>query len=312
MIEKKRVSIVTVLYNGMDFIYETINSVLQQDYANIEFVIADDSSKHFDKNSIISYIEEHKGDNLRNYLVYQNQKNLGTVKNFNQAISKVTGDIVIILSGDDIFFNHRVVSVIVEKFQNNKIDFLVTRRKVMNIDGTKTDELIPSDFEIQMIKKFKTAKQEYAAMYTGDMYSMASGSVFSFRKQLFEKLGGYDESYRLWEDGPFVAKYLSEIGMVEYDYDIISIYYRKGGVSENNCINPLLLNDLKNFLQNGMKDPLIKGFDARKLKYRYYHDIVCEQNKRQNLFKYRICYIDVIIHKAFLWFRSKLYNRKIY
>ena len=45
-----------------------------------------------------------------------------------------------------------------------------------------------------------------------------------------EEMSFFDEKYRLWEDGPFLAKYLQR-GKLDCSYDIVSIWYEIGGVS---------------------------------------------------------------------------------
>ena len=88
----ERVSVITLAYNSMETIFETIDSVLMQDYPEIEMIVADDHSAEFDEEKIIAYIETRKGQNIVNYQVYQNRENLGTVKNINNAIKRATGE----------------------------------------------------------------------------------------------------------------------------------------------------------------------------------------------------------------------------
>ena len=301
------VTIITVAYNSMDYIYENIKSALSQDYPEIEIIIADDCSENFHKDEIIAYIEQNKKENLLHFEVYANKKNLGTVKNLNTALKKATGDLITILSADDVYYNDNVISQIVKEFDKTCCDFLITRRILFEGDYNNIISYIPDDYEIEKIKKFKTAEQERIGLYTGNMWNMASGCVFAYKKELLEELNYYDENYSLWDDGPFLEKYLEYKGKLYYNYDIISIYYRKGGMSSTE-LNPRLFKDLQFFLEKGLKDKRIKGLDRRYLQYRYIHDIKYYKKSKLKLYLYRLLYLDVIFLKMLTLIRKKTFS----
>ncbi|WP_133964871.1 glycosyltransferase [Eubacterium limosum] len=78
--EKEKVTCIVLSYNNIEFIYEAINSVLLQDYMNIELIISDDGSENFDVGEIKNYVEKNKGENIEKLIVNKNVVNIGTVK----------------------------------------------------------------------------------------------------------------------------------------------------------------------------------------------------------------------------------------
>jgi glycosyltransferase involved in cell wall biosynthesis len=92
------ISIAMCTYNGERFIKEQLDSILNQTYNNFELIITDDGSS--DKTIIIikEYIKQDKRIKL-----YQNDKNLGFIKNFEKAISLCSGDYIALADQDDIW-----------------------------------------------------------------------------------------------------------------------------------------------------------------------------------------------------------------
>ncbi len=291
----ERVSILTPAYNSMKTIFETIDSVLMQDYPEIEMIIADDHSAEFDEETIVAYIEAHKRQNIVNYQVYQNGENLGTVRNINDAIRRATGELLINLSADDLFYDEHTVSVIAAEFQRTGCDHLVTRRAAFVDDPQRILGLIPSDREINKIAKCKTPQEEYISLFIGKFYNRASGCVFCYTKDFIAGMGYFDEAYRLWEDGPFFSKLNLSGRMIHCNYDIISVRYRLGGMSTGN-MPPMLHSDTAHFLLNGLESHNFKGFRRRIVKRKYYS--LTSRHKRAltniiSLFKYPdvCCYL---------------------
>ena len=103
-------SVIILLYNNSEFLAECLDSVLIQDYSDIEIIVVDDGSKTFDKAGIESYIREHKKENIRNVIVYRNECNFGTVKSANGAIRKASGKYLKLLAGDDALYDSESLS----------------------------------------------------------------------------------------------------------------------------------------------------------------------------------------------------------
>jgi glycosyltransferase involved in cell wall biosynthesis len=93
-----------ITYNFVDIVSETIESVLEQDYPNLEFIIADDASTDGTQKILQSYANKYPSK-IRLIL---NEKNLGITGNCNAAFFACTGDLIAILGGDDLFLPGKI------------------------------------------------------------------------------------------------------------------------------------------------------------------------------------------------------------
>ena len=103
-------------YNQMNFIFTAIDSVLKQDYPNIELIIADDGSKDFNKEKVREYINKKKHNNIQNIIFTGKGKNVGTVKNTNQVLKVANGKYISFFAADDELSNSKVISNYVDSF----------------------------------------------------------------------------------------------------------------------------------------------------------------------------------------------------
>lgn len=107
------VSVVIPTYNQNNFVRETFESVLRQDYQNIEIIIADNGSSDGTAEIIKEYVARYP-DRIISIL---NESNTGLASNFNRGLARVRGEFVAWLDGDDVMFPARV-SKQVELLQN--------------------------------------------------------------------------------------------------------------------------------------------------------------------------------------------------
>lgn len=94
-----KVSVMVITYNQVEFIKDTIDSVLQQDYPNFEFVIADDGSTDGTAEIINEYARNHP----EKICAITGQANLGITGNSNRGLKACTGKYIAIMGGDDLF-----------------------------------------------------------------------------------------------------------------------------------------------------------------------------------------------------------------
>lgn len=91
-----KVSLITVTYNSGATLKDTIESVLSQDYNNIEYIIIDGKSTDNTLNIIQKYEPLFSGR-----IKYISEKDNGLYDAMNKGIMKATGDIIGILNSDD-------------------------------------------------------------------------------------------------------------------------------------------------------------------------------------------------------------------
>ena len=129
VMSKPLVSVITIVYNGENFIESAIRSVLNQTYPNIEYIIMDGGSTDNTLNIINKYKD--------NIAVIVSEKDRGISDAFNKGIRKASGEFIGILNADDRYEADTVEKIVAvsEKadiiygdlrlWNNNKVDFIL-------------------------------------------------------------------------------------------------------------------------------------------------------------------------------------------
>lgn len=109
---KMKVSIITACYNSGETIEDTIKSVINQTYSNIEYIIIDGESK----DNTLEIVNGYK-DRVSKISI---GKDDGIYFALNKGLSLATGDIIGFLHSDDFYFNDRVIENVVACFKKTK------------------------------------------------------------------------------------------------------------------------------------------------------------------------------------------------
>lgn len=95
------VSVIMPVYNGIRFLQRSIDSILNQSYPYLEFIIVDDGSTEPVWDLIKSYNDER-------IIAFRNTENLGIAKSLNICLDRVRGDFIVKHDSDDVSFPHRI------------------------------------------------------------------------------------------------------------------------------------------------------------------------------------------------------------
>lgn len=98
---KGLVSIITPCFNGEKLIFRLLDSVLKQDYQQIEMVVVDDGSTDKSKDVILSYVEKFTKRGYNLYYLYQS--NSGQASAINQALPLAKGEFITWPDCDDFY-----------------------------------------------------------------------------------------------------------------------------------------------------------------------------------------------------------------
>src|SRR5262249_46923914 len=127
-----RITIITPSFNQAQFFEQTIASVLDQNYPNLEYIIIDGGSQDHSVEIIRKY------DHRLAYWV--SEKDRGQTHAINKGLERATGDIIAYLNSDDFYLAgtlHRVA----EYFQQHPdVDLLHGRCRTVNVNGEKIGE----------------------------------------------------------------------------------------------------------------------------------------------------------------------------
>ena len=109
-----KISIVTVTYNSASTLKNTIESVLSQDYQDIEYIVVDGLSKD-NTMDIVKEYEPRFGGRMK----WLSEKDLGMYDAMNKGIRMASGEVVGIINSDDFFHRKDVISKVAEAFASD-------------------------------------------------------------------------------------------------------------------------------------------------------------------------------------------------
>lgn len=131
---QKVVSIAMATYNGESFLNDQIDSFLAQTRLPDELVVCDDGST----DNTMSILNKFANRATFEVRLYRNKSNLGYSKNFEKAIRKCEGDIILLSDQDDVWFDKKIERV-VEEFEDSDPPLVV-----INDCGLTDKDLNPS------------------------------------------------------------------------------------------------------------------------------------------------------------------------
>ncbi len=192
-----KVSIITSCYNRDVTIRDTIESVLSQDYPNIEYIVIDGASK----DNSLSIINEYR-DQIATII---SEPDLGMYEAINKGLSVATGDLIGIINSDDVFHSIDTISNLVEQIKISNADIIYGDGLFVGFENTK-----------RVIRNWVSGKYNKRSMRNG--WLPLHPTVY-IRKGCFDQMGIYNEGYKIAADSDFLVRYM-------YNADFKVTYYR--------------------------------------------------------------------------------------
>lgn len=117
MKDQALVSVFLPTYNQQNFIAASIDSVVSQDYENLEIVIGDDCSQ----DNTWQIVQEYQSRYPEKIKAFRNPQNLGITGNCNEILKRCTGKYVAFTAGDDLFLPGKISTQVELMEKNGKI-----------------------------------------------------------------------------------------------------------------------------------------------------------------------------------------------
>lgn len=180
-----KLSVVMAVFNEKDQVAKTIQSILNQDFKDFEFIIIDDGST----DETFSIIE--RFDDLRIRLF--RQKNQGLANSLNNGIGVARAKYIARIDGDDTAYKNRF-SLQLNFLENNiGIGMVGSYAKVKDASsGATFIYKPPTDYKNIKICMLRDNPMIHSSLM--------------FRKQAYDKIGGYNPKNKLYEDYDFCIR----------------------------------------------------------------------------------------------------------
>ncbi|MGG3799025.1 glycosyltransferase [Metabacillus fastidiosus] len=215
---KPLVSVIVPAYNHEKYVQNTLDSIINQTYSNIELIILNDGSSDNTHKIITAYAEKLK-NRFTNY-VYINKENEGVCKTLNKGLEISQGKYIIPFASDDYMFPERIEEQVHFLEENKEYGMVYTNGFDYNshdLLGPHCNYDIQNLFSSQMIFKY------------GDLFEYFLENVFSvptptvcIRRACYEEIGMYDENL-IYED-PDMFLRISQKFKIGYIDKILTIH----------------------------------------------------------------------------------------
>ena len=228
-----KVSILTVVYNGAATIRSCIDSVLQQDYTDIEYIIVDGNSSDGTQEIVQSY-----GDKIAQFL---SEPDSGIYDAMNKAIKLATGDIIGILNADDFYAFPSVISLVAETMSANACQAVYG----------DLEYILPGN-EAVVKRKWISGQYRKGAFYYG---WMPPHPTFFVRREVYEQHGMFRLDLGSAADYELMLRFVHKAELTIGYIPRVLVRMRAGGVSNSTFSNRLKANrsDRLAWEMNGLK-----------------------------------------------------------
>jgi glycosyltransferase involved in cell wall biosynthesis len=182
----KKVSVIINFHNGEKFLSQCLESVLNQEYKNLEVILWDNCSDDNSKKIVTKY-----KDNRIIYFFSEKKETLYKARN--QAISKTSGDLVAFLDSDD-WWEKNYISSRANLFSNSYYDYFYSNINLYYEKKSNT----------KIYRKYKLPQGKIFDQLSKDYFIIISGVIF--KKKLFLEHGFFDETLNILGDYDFMMK----------------------------------------------------------------------------------------------------------
>lgn len=205
-------SLITPSYNSAKTIARTIDSVIAQNYADLEYIIIDGASSDNTAEIVASYQDKIK-------INFISESDKGIYDAMNKGVKLATGEIVGILNSDDLFDNDKVLLTISDAFKDKTIDAVYGDIKYFSDDINKVSRYWQSG--------------EYKESKLNNGWIIPHPALF-LRKAVYGKCGSFNIDFKIAGDYEFILRLL-KIHKINVKY-IPSVFVRMydGGTSASN------------------------------------------------------------------------------
>jgi alpha-1,3-rhamnosyltransferase len=255
------VSVIIPAYNHEQYVTETLESIRNQSYENIEVIILNDGSKDGTKIAIQAFAAGY-AKSFKHFL-FIDKANEGVTKTLNRGINVATGEYVFLIASDDLLIDHRAIEKLVKKITSSPaIGMVCGDAHFINHAGVRTQKIrgaqgfgsfvqfnFPSILGLDIENDFGSYKSLLIGNY------IPAGALI--RKSAYATIGTYHED-KILEDYGFWLRMSKEYKIILHPE--ILLHYR---IHEKNTVSvqlkkiqlevaDLLLNEHEYAKKNGL------------------------------------------------------------
>lgn len=184
--DKSLVSVITATFNSKAYLEETIKSVINQTYENLEYIIIDGCSTDGTLDIIKKYDDE--------IACWRSEPDQNMYDAINRGIALSNGDIIAVLNSDDKYYDQETIEFVVEMFSKHP-----------NIDGLYGDLIKLYREHTQYKRLFQVNYEKYLLSRKG---TFVPHITLFIKRESLQKIGPYNTRYSYAADYDFILRCL--------------------------------------------------------------------------------------------------------
>ncbi len=227
-----KITIITVCYNSEKTLADCISSVINQSYADVEYILIDGKSTDRTMEIIHSY-----GSKIDKVI---SEKDKGMYDAINKGIELATGEMIGVLNSDDMYVDEHVLEEVMQKFKKEETDALYA--DLNYVDQVDTEKVV---------RYWQSGIYKKNSFVSG---WMPPHPTFFIQKSWYEKHGGYRLDLVSAADYELMLRMILKHGAKLSYLPRVIVNMRVGGMSNSSMFNRLRANkeDRKAWEMNGL------------------------------------------------------------
>ncbi|OGH47304.1 MAG: hypothetical protein A3A51_00845 [Candidatus Levybacteria bacterium RIFCSPLOWO2_01_FULL_39_10] len=221
-----KISFVIVTYNSAGFISKLLKSIAEfhNNLSEIEIVIVDNSSTDGTVDKILNPKSETL--NKSKITIIQNKENVGFAKGINIGAKKASGEFLLFINPDAVFEDGDIFEM--TKVFESKIDAGLVGGKLLKENGEAEKsagrffgfpETLLLAFGLDEAFGARTSPEELSKV------DFVSGGFMMVKKDLFERLGGFDENFFMYVEDMDLCRRAKDLGFATYFTPSVSLIH---------------------------------------------------------------------------------------
>lgn len=233
-----KITLLTAAYNSAKTIRDTLKSIEIQTYPNIEHIVIDGASKD-------DTVEVVRKEGRRVTRIVS-EPDKGIYDAYNKGIGLGSGEVIGFLNSDDFYAHPQVIERVMELFARDP-----------QLDAVHADLVYVDQVDVSKITRLWKGQRMTPGLVRRGFHP-AHPTLF-LRRRVYERAGGFDQSYRMAADVEFMNRIFGRFGVRDAHINDIWVIMREGGMTGGGFRSILRQNvEVKRGQKaNGIRSPLL-------------------------------------------------------
>ena len=219
------ISIALCTYNGEKYLHQQLDSIAGQTRLPCELVVSDDCSS----DRTVEILETFAREAPFPVHIHQNEENLGSTRNFENAIKSCSGDIIALCDQDDVWLPEKLEKLEIAFKDHPDIGYAFSNGELVD------DALQPlgrtvwqsNQFEDEMFDRYAAGEQLLCFL----RWQFVTGATMAFRARLKKYIFPFPE-HKIWIHDGWIAVVGSSIGEIGLPINESLILYRQHSLQQ--------------------------------------------------------------------------------